>query len=81
MNQSSKIIFDENSRVAPLGVIALESASELGKKINGYLMEWAKEGGANYETFLVESACPRFSSGDAKGIIKESVRGKDLFLS
>ena len=80
MNQSSKIIFDENSRVAPLGVIALESASELGEKINGYLMEWAKEGGANYETFLVESACPRFSSGDAKGIIKESVRGKDLFL-
>ena len=80
MNQSSKIIFEENSRVAPLGVIAMESASELGEKINHYLLKWAKEGGADYDTFLVDAACPRFSSGDAKGIIKESVRGKDLFL-
>ena len=80
MNQNSKIIFEENSRVAPLGVIAMESASELGDKINSYLIDWAREGDANYETFLVDAACPRFSSGDAKGIIKESVRGKDLFI-
>lgn len=80
MNQSSKVIFEENSRVAPLGVIAMESATELGNKINNYLIRWAKEGGTEYDTFLVDAACPRFSSGDAKGIIKESVRGKDLFL-
>ncbi len=80
MNQSSKVIFEENSRVAPLGVIAMESATDLGNKINNYLIRWAKEGGTDYETFLVDAACPRFSSGDAKGIIKESVRGKDLFI-
>jgi len=80
MNQSSKIIFEENSRVAPLGIIAMESAKELGEKINKYLLKWAKEGGTEYDTFLVDAACPRFSSGDAKGIIKESVRGKDLFI-
>ena len=80
MNQNSRIIFEENSRVAPLGVIAMESASELGAKINDYLIDWAREGDANYETFLVDAACPRFSSGDAKGLIKESVRGKDLFI-
>ncbi len=80
MNQSSKVIFEENSRVAPLGVIAMESATELGNKVNNYLIRWAKEGGTDYDTFLVDAACPRFSSGDAKGIIKESVRGKDLFI-
>jgi len=80
MEQSSKIIFEENSRVAPLGVIAMDSATELGTKINNYLLRWAKEGGTDYDTFLVDAACPRFSSGDAKGIIKESVRGKDLFI-
>ncbi|MBQ2897813.1 MAG: ribose-phosphate pyrophosphokinase [Clostridia bacterium] len=80
MNQSSKVIFEENSRVAPLGVIAMESATVLGDKINNYLIRWAKEGGTEYDTFLVEADCPRFSSGDAKGIIKESVRGKDLFI-
>ena len=37
---------------------------------------------AGYEkdTFLVNAEVPRFGSGEAKGIISESVRGKDLYL-
>ncbi|MCL1882083.1 MAG: ribose-phosphate pyrophosphokinase [Oscillospiraceae bacterium] len=71
--------------IAPLAVVALESARNMGKKIDKHLIEWVSEhGSANPEdapkTFLVNSECPRFSSGDAKGVIRKSVRGNDLFL-
>ncbi len=77
---TKKVLFDENTRVAPLGVIAMESADTLGAKINNYLVNWAKEGNMNYDSFLIEAQCPRFSSGDAKGIIKSTVRGMDLYI-
>ena len=78
----SELIFHPETSVAPLGIIALESAKELGDKINGYLMRWANEksNGPENGTFLIEAECPRFSSGDAKGLIKSTVRGRDLFI-
>ena len=51
----NKVLFDEDSRVAPLGLIALQSAKTLGDKINYYLVKWAEEGGVSYDTFLVEA--------------------------
>jgi len=81
MSQNIKeILFDDSNRVAPLGVIATQSATELGNKIDKYLVSWAKEGGNEHDTFLIEADCPRFSSGDGKGIIKSTVRGNDLFI-
>ena len=79
-NLQKKVLFDNESRVAPLGIIALDSAKELGDKIDRYLVQWAKEGGYETDTFLIEAQCPRFQSGDGKGIIKSTVRGKDLFI-
>lgn len=73
-------MFHPKSRVAPLGVIALEGASELGSKINNYLVEWAKKDGEDVDSFLVEVECPRFASGDGKGLIKSTIRGNDLFI-
>lgn len=58
-----------------LGIIALESAKEAGAKIDSILSEW--RGG---EHFLLHAQCPRFGSGEAKGIIKESVRDRDLYI-
>ena len=80
MNSSSESFFNPETRVAPLGLIALDGAKELGDKINGYLAEWAKQSGENKESFLIESQCPRFASGDGKGLIKSTVRGNDLFI-
>ncbi len=73
-------IFEQKTSVAPLRIIALPGAEELGKKINGYLTQWAQGSGFEHESFLVDAVCPRFASGDGKGMIKESVRGVDLFL-
>lgn len=58
-----------------LGIIALESAQKAGEKIDAILSEW--RGG---EHFLIPAQCPRFGSGEAKGVIKESVRDRDLYI-
>ncbi len=76
----NEVLFNLESNVAPLGLIAMQSARELGEKINSYLVDWAQKGGYDHESFLVESECPRFASGDGKGLIKSTIRGKDLFI-
>ena len=73
-------IFNEKNGVAPLRIIALRGAQELGDEINGYLTRWTKEAGNEVDTFLLDSECPRFSSGDSKATLKESVRGADVFI-
>jgi ribose-phosphate pyrophosphokinase len=80
MKNNSAILFNQHSNVAPLGLIVMSSAEELGKKINDYLVQWSAEGGSPKSSFLIESECPRFSSGDGKGLIKSTIRGKDLFI-
>lgn len=77
---SGEVIFDQEDLVAPLSLIALNGTEELGKKINAYLTQWAAKSSRPHKTFLVEAECPRFSSGDGKGIIKSSIRGDDLFI-
>ena len=80
IQNEKKVLFDVQTRVAPLGLIAMKRASELGEKVNSYLTQWAAEAGCSYDTFLVEADCPRFSSGDGKGLIKQTIRGNDLFI-
>ena len=80
MGSADKILFDNDSRVAPLGLIPMAGAKELGEKVNAYLVKWANEDNFFKDTFLVEAECPRFSSGDGKGLIKQTVRGNDLFI-
>ena len=74
-----------------LGVIPLESCRKLGKKVDKYLVRFRSERehehqndiafkGYHKNTYLVDCSTPRFGTGEAKGIIKESVRGFDLYL-
>ena len=79
-SSANEVLFNPQTRVAPLGVIALEGATELGNKIDHYLVEWSKEGGYDTDSFLIENQCPRFASGDGKGLIRSTVRGNDLFI-
>jgi ribose-phosphate pyrophosphokinase len=81
----------ETIPVGPLGIIALESCKNLGDKIDSYITSWRKDrtgehthtiafSGYQKDSFLVDTKVPRFGSGEAKGIINESVRGKDLYI-
>lgn len=59
----------------------MENCKDLAAKVDGWLQEARAEiMGGKPHSFLIKSRCPRFGNGEAKGIIDESVRGKDLFI-
>lgn len=66
--------------VGKLGLIGMDSCKELAAKVDGWLLDMRKETERDAKTFRVESRCPRFGNGEAKGIIDESIRGKDLYI-
>ncbi|MDY5985944.1 ribose-phosphate pyrophosphokinase [Sporofaciens sp. SGI.106] len=81
----------ENIPVGALGIIALDGCQEMGQKVNDYIVKWRREDGHQHkddvvfngyerDSYLIDAKVPRFGSGEAKGIISESVRGKDLYL-
>ena len=72
--------FNPDRQEASLALIACPGAEELTRLIDGHLVNWGKEVGITRDTFIVPCDCPRFQSGDAKGLVKESVRGHDVFL-
>lgn len=80
MTKANQIVLNSQDSVAPIGLIAMDSAAELGEKIDSYLVKWAQEGGINIDSYRIETHCPRFSSGDGKGLIKSSIRGDDIYI-
>lgn len=88
---SEQDLFETTLPVAPLKLAALKSSTELAEKVNAYLVEFRKKrstddtlpfhfNGYLNDSYLLESDCPRFGTGEAKGVIRESVRGSDLFI-
>ena len=78
-HMDASTVFRSTKQVASLGLVVLEGARELGEKIDVYLTEWAGQTG-HEGSFIIDSQCPRFSSGDGKGILRDTVRGKDLYF-
>ncbi len=81
----------ETIPVGSLGIIALRSCQDLGQKIDKYLVDWRTTrenehkdslafNGYQRDSYLLQTKVPRFGSGEAKGMILESVRGTDLYL-
>ena len=72
--------FNPARQEAYLALIACPGAEELTELIDKHLVAWGKEVGIAKESFIVPCDCPRFQSGDAKGLVKKSVRGHDVFI-
>lgn len=80
------------SNIIPYGdlaIIPLESSKPIGKKVDEYIVGWRNKTNpsssihfTNYkkDSYIIDAVCPRFGSGEAKGILNESVRGKDVYL-
>ena len=78
--------------VGPLGLIAMPGTEEMGEKVNSWLKKWqdhteesmpgdmSTTPGAERENFLIDVTCPRFGNGEGKGMIKESIRGYDMYI-
>ena len=77
--------------VAPLKLVALSSAADMGNKVNDYLVDFRKNvdnvyiedpafQGYSEDNYLLKFSAPRFNSGESKAVLNETVRGKDLFI-
>ena len=77
--------------VGPLAVIAMSGCEDMGRKVNAWLQKWNSfqeiqdaefftNPGPNRDSFLIKTYCPRFGTGESKGVIKESVRGYDIYI-
>ena len=72
--------FGSDRQEAYLALIACPGAEELAKLVDQHLIGWSKEAGIDKDSFIVDCDCPRFQSGDAKGLVKESIRGHDVYI-
>ena len=68
----------KESTYADLSVIGMRGCEDFAARVDYYLKEWRRHGGE--ETFLVNVECPRFSSGEGKAVLHESLRGHDLYI-
>ncbi len=77
--------------VAPLKLIAMQSAKNLGSKVNDYLVEYRRNiyhslkndpafQGYTESSYLCSVECLRFGTGEGKAVFHESIRGKDLYI-
>lgn len=77
--------------VGSLGIIPMKGCQELGDKVDKYLVKWRAEresehkgslafAGYQRDSYIIQTKVPRFGTGEAKGVIMESVRGDDLYL-
>ena len=88
---SEKYSYESILPIAPLKVVALEGCRDMAQRVDQYLVEFREKGNQDFQntpnfhgyhedSYLLKSACPRFGTGEAKGILYESVRGADLFI-
>ncbi len=81
----------ETIPVGPLGIIAMPGCEALCDKIDKYLVKWRANQASEHQqniafygyqrdTYKVNVTLPRFGSGEAKGVVNESVRGFDLYI-
>ena len=89
--QSAVTSNQENIPVGALGIVALDSCRGLGEKIDRYIVKWRSDRDHKHsqspaleeyarDTYLIRTSAPRFGSGEAKGVVHDSVRGDDLYL-
>ena len=91
---ANNYVFNDVLPVAPLKIAALKSCLELAQKVDSHIVTFRRNDteellrrqedlnyrGYDVDSYLLKCDCPRFGSGEAKGIIRESVRGTDLFV-
>ena len=81
----------DNIPAGTLGIIAIDGCQAMGKEVDHFITTWRHEDGHKFmddvvfsgyqrDSYLVNAHVQRFGSGEAKGLIDESVRGMDLYI-
>ncbi len=72
--------------IGKLGMIALKGCEEMAQKIDYYLVRSRKERpndhfeGYHKDSYIIDAEFVRFGTGEGKCVIRESVRGYDMFI-
>lgn len=61
-----------------LAIVAMRGCEEIAKQVDYYLMQW--RGTPDEKSFVINASCPRFGTGEAKGVFKHSARGLDAYI-
>ncbi|MCL2372543.1 MAG: ribose-phosphate pyrophosphokinase [Defluviitaleaceae bacterium] len=68
----------KNEPLGNLGIIDMQGCKELAERIDQYLLKWRAAEGR--QTYRIKADCPRFADGQGKGVLKESIRGHDIYI-
>ena len=63
---------------AELSVICMKGCEEFAKQVDYYLKDWRKRD--NADTYIARVDCPRFGTGEGKGMLYSSMRGHDVYI-
>jgi ribose-phosphate diphosphokinase len=94
INMLKDLIFQDTLPYAPLKLAALESCTTLAKEVNDYIVEFRRNDieelkkrkqnlqyrGYDLDSYMLDLCCPRFGTGEGKGVLHESVRGADVYV-
>ena len=61
-----------------LSVIGMRGCEKFVEQVDFYLREWRSHDAD--VTYITQSDCPRFGSGEGKGLLHESMRGHDVYI-
>ncbi len=68
----------KDAQFAELSVIGMRGCEKFAQQVDNYLKEWRRH--TSEDTYLVEALCPRFGTGEGKGLIHHSMRGQDVYI-
>lgn len=68
----------KDAQIAELSVIGMKGCESFAQQVDNYLKEWRRH--TSEDTYLVEALCPRFGTGEGKGLIHQSMRGQDVYI-
>lgn len=88
---SENFSYESVPPIAPLKLAALNGCRELAENVDKYLVKFRETSNQQFQntpdfqgyheaSYIIRSSCPRFGTGEAKGILYDSVRGVDLFI-
>lgn len=77
--------------VGMMSLVGMKGCEEITTKVDNYLVDWRSQRHGEFmndadfigycrDTYQLRAECPRFGTGEAKGTLKESVRGHDLYI-
>ena len=68
----------KESAYGDLSIIAMRGCEEFVEQVDSYIQEWRRHDSEG--TFIAEASCPRFGSGEGKGLIRDSMRNRDVYI-